>query len=169
MTFFCCFIFSFQDTSKLCCWLLWKFCTFEILPAHFEILKFCWLFWKFFGNFAMQTFLHFHWIKNFSISKRPCTHHPDGTCGLIFFVYGVFNFLFFVHLIHLILIKCSQTGFKMLSNSVLHKWNIELTIVKFQPFFFLRRHLDFDVTITVQEPSSLWKSDVLLMPSRHRT
>ena len=169
MTFFCCFIFSFQDTSKLCCWLLWKFCTFEILPAHFEILKFFWLFWKFCGNFAIQTFLHFHWIKNFSISKRPVYTPSRWYMWVNLFCIWCLNFSFFVHLSHLILIKCSQTGFKMLSNSVLHKWNIELTIVKFQPFFFLRRHLDFDVTITVQEPSSLWKSDVLLMPSRHRT
>ena len=87
-----------------------------------------------------QFLRHLHLIKNTSMSKL-CTQHSEGTCELVFSLYGISPF----HLAPICFIlppHCSSTNFKMLWTSACSKngalnWNLLLI---FQLFFFSEDH-----------------------------
>ena len=109
MTFFCCFVLSFQYISKLCHWPLWKHFSqvISFTPSsacYYKLLH------------TIFTTVHLHWIKNISISKCA-VYTPSRQCiVLIFSVYGFLPlccvFFWFIFSQY-----CSSTGFNMLSKS----------------------------------------------------
>ena len=116
--FFCCFAISLWYIIRPCHQLLHN-----IARDYFTHSS------MYSRNFSIFMGVHLHLIKNISMGKL-CTQHSEGTCELVFSLYGSSPF----HLAPICFIlppHCSSTDFKMLWTSACSKngalnWNLLL-------------------------------------------